>query len=124
MKKEIETIPNPSRCLYCNTDLDSIRNPDYPKLARNPKRYCSKSCMVLHSKMASKRSVKEVDLITWGETFVRVIYHHKCNNPNRKTPHWPLSFDLPTRNTRGKNFFSTHPSSQSCSDETTKRVRS
>jgi len=60
--------------------------------------------MVQHSKMKTRFEKLGADGIVWGKTFVRIIYHHKCNNSKRKKPHWPLQFDLPTRKTRADNF--------------------
>lgn len=91
-------------CLYCQKDLEKLRVPDYPQFQKNAERYCSKSCMVQHSKMKARIEQYGADRIFWGETFVRIIFDHKCNNPKREKPHWPLQFDLPTRKTRAKNF--------------------
>ena len=60
--------------------------------------------MVQHSKMINKLHQFGADTITWGKSFVRLHFQQKCNNPNRKKPHSPLTIDLPTRKTRSKNF--------------------
>ena len=44
------------------------------------------------------------DRIIWGKSFVRMVFDHKCDNTDREKPHWPFMFDLPTRETRAKNF--------------------
>lgn len=92
------------RCLYCQKDLRGLREAIYPKNPKNAERFCSKSCMVQHSKMNAKIEKFAADRVTWGETFVRLIFDQKCNNINRKKPHAPFTIDLPTRKTRAKNF--------------------
>jgi len=92
------------RCLYCQDDLRLIRGAIYPGNPKKAERYCSKSCMVQHSKMEAKIEKFEADRVTWGEAFVRLIFDQKCDNTNRKKPHAPFTIDLPTRKTRSKNF--------------------
>jgi len=91
-------------CRYCNAELTEIRNDQFPNNARKAERFCSKSCMVQYSKMKKKVDNSKADLVIWGKDFVKIIFHHKCSNPKRKSLHWPLSFELPIRNTRSENF--------------------
>jgi len=91
-------------CLYCQKDLQKLRHSSYPKFSKNTERYCSKSCMIQHSKMKAIIEKYGADRIFWGKYFVRLVYDQKCDNYKRKKPHGPLTVDLPTRKTRTKNF--------------------
>jgi len=92
------------RCLYCNRDIHSMRNAIFPKKPKNAERYCSKSCMVQHSKMSAKIEKFGADRIIWGGTFVRLIFDQKCDNIDREKLHAPFTIDLPTRKNRTQNF--------------------
>lgn len=92
------------RCLYCHKILGDMREAIYPKNPKNVERFCSKSCMVQHSKMNAKIEKFGADRVTWGETFVRLIFDQKCDNTNRKKLHAPFTIDLPTRKKRAQNF--------------------
>ena len=91
-------------CRYCMEDLTDIRNAQYPYNPKNAERFCSKSCMIQYSKQKKKIDSYGADLVIWGKDFVKIIFHHKCFNSNKKKPHWPLSFNLSIRSTRAKNF--------------------
>ena len=92
------------RCLYCNRDIHGMRDAIFPKHPKNAERYCSKSCIVQHSKMKAKIEKFGADRVIWGESFVRLIFDQKCDNIDREKPHAPFTIDLPTRKTRTQNF--------------------
>ena len=91
-------------CRYCMRDLKEIRDAQYPHNPKKAERFCSKNCTIRYSEMKKKVDNYEADLVIWGKDFVKIIFHHKCSNPSRKNPHWPLSFELPVRSTRAQNF--------------------
>ena len=97
------------RCLYCNDSLDKFRTPSTsfridPKITKNVERYCSKSCMVQHSKMTKIRKDFGADLITWGKNKLELTYLLEYKNCQVKKPHQPITISLPTRKTRSKNY--------------------
>ena len=94
----------PDRCFYCQEDLKKLREASYPQFSKNAEKYCSKSCMIQHAKMKTRIEKYGADRIFWGKHFVRLVFDQKCNNPNRKALHGPLTVDLPTRKTRTENF--------------------
>lgn len=97
------------RCLYCNDSLDKFRTPSVsfkidPKFIKNVEKYCSKSCMVQHSKMNKKRKELGADLIMWGKDKLEFTYLLEYKNCQVKKPHQPITISLPTRKTRSKNY--------------------
>ena len=91
-------------CRYCMGDLKEMRDAQFPHNPKNAERFCSKSCTIRYSEMKKKVDDYEADFVIWGKDFLKIIFHHKCSNASRKSPHWPLSFELPVRSTRAKNF--------------------
>ena len=91
-------------CRYCMKDLKEIRDAQYPYNPKKVERFCSKNCTIRYSEMKKKVEGYGADWVIWGKDFVKIIFHHKCSNSKRKSLHWPLSFELPVRNTRAKNF--------------------
>lgn len=94
-------------CLYCHEPLDKFRQPNSfridPTEATNKEKYCSKSCMVQHSKMVNKMKKCGANNIFWGKDWVKLCYTFKCDNSKRKIPH-VFEIYLPTRKTRANNF--------------------
>lgn len=105
---QIGNLTSP-RCLYCNDSLDKFRTPSTsfridPKLTKNVEKYCSKSCMVQHSKMNRMRKKFGADLISWGRDKLELTYLLEHKNCQVKKLHQPITLSLSTRKTRSKNY--------------------